>query len=107
MDELTWCSTVPDGRLASASVGGKKIMRARRADGFVAVGVQLQIHGKQTLSGLRIERKGFGRLSGHIRLFSETKTSMFASVDSFWMHSPTLFSFGALDRGISFVSKCK
>ena len=49
VDELTWCSTVPDGRLASISVGGQKIMRARRADGFVALGVQLQFHGKQTL----------------------------------------------------------
>ena len=49
VDELTWCSTVPDGRLASISVGGQKIMRARRVDGFVALGVQLQFHGKQTL----------------------------------------------------------
>ena len=49
MDDLTWCATVPDGRLASISVGGTKIMRARRADGFVALGVQLQFHGKQTL----------------------------------------------------------
>ena len=49
VDELTWRSTAPDGRLTSISVGGQKMMRARRDDGFVALGVQLQFHGKQTL----------------------------------------------------------